>query len=98
VLRPSRADQKPWVVSDMLTDPLFASARDAALRSPVRSAFSVPVVNEAGECLGSLACHYGEPHSTSPEEIKRNAMWPGMIATSYLGTRPDLQYLRRVTF
>lgn len=72
--------RKPWVVSNMLTDPLFASARDAALRSPVRAAFSVPVVNEAGECLGSLACHYDEPHSPTPEEIERNAIWASMIA------------------
>jgi len=70
----------PWVVSDMLTDPLFASAKDAALRSPIRAAFSVPVVNEAGECFGSLACHYGEPHVPSREEIERNTSWAGMIA------------------
>jgi GAF domain-containing protein len=72
--------RKPWVVSDMLTDPLFASARDAALRSPIRAAFSVPIVNDAGECFGSLACHYGKPHSPLPEEIQRNETWAGMIA------------------
>ena len=72
--------RKPWVVSDMLTDPLFVSARDAALRSPIRAAFSVPVVNDAGECLGSLACHYGEPHFPLLEEIERNKTWAEMIA------------------
>jgi hypothetical protein len=61
--------RKPWVVSDTLTDPLFASARDAALRSRVRAAFSVPVVNEASECLGSFACHYGEPISPLSEKL-----------------------------
>lgn len=73
-------NRKPWVVSDMLTDPLFASARDAALRSPIRAAFSVPVMSEAGECIGSLACHYEEAHSPSSEEIERNTTWAGMIA------------------
>jgi GAF domain-containing protein len=48
---------KPWLVSDMLSDPLFASGKDAAERSPIRAAFSVPVVNSTGECFGSLACH-----------------------------------------
>jgi GAF domain-containing protein len=72
--------RKPWIVSDMLTDPLFASARDAALLSPIRAAFSVPVIDEAGECFGSLACHYGETHFPSPEEIERNTTWAGMIA------------------
>lgn len=73
-------NRKPWIVSDMLADPLFASARDAALRSPIRAAFSVPVINEGGHCLGSLACHYGEPHSPSNEEIERNTIWAAMIA------------------
>lgn len=72
--------RKPWIVSDMLADPLFASARDAALRSPIRAAFSVPVIDDRNNCLGSLACHYGEPHSPSHEEIERNTIWAGMIA------------------
>jgi GAF domain-containing protein len=72
--------RKPWVVSDMLADPLFASARDAALCSPIRAAFSVPVIDDRGECLGSLACHYGETHSPSGEEIERNTTWAAMIA------------------
>ena len=73
-------NRKPWIVSDMLADPLFASARDAALRSPIRAAFSVPVIDDRNDCLGSLACHYGEPHSPSREEIERNTIWAGMIA------------------
>lgn len=72
--------REPWVVSDMLTDPLFASAKDAALRSPIRAAFSVPVISEAGECLGSLACHYGEPHTPLKDEVERNKTWAAMIA------------------
>lgn len=81
--------RKPWVVSDMLTDPLFVSARDAALRSPIRAAFSVPVLSEDGECFGSLACHYGEPYFSSGEEVERNTTWAKMIAhiiSQYKGT------------
>jgi len=64
--------RKPWIVSDMLTDPLFASARAAAEVSPIRAAFSVPVIDENRECLGSLACHYSEVHTASPAEIRGN--------------------------
>jgi GAF domain-containing protein len=72
--------RKPWIVSDMLSDPLFASAREAALRSPIRAAFSVPVIDEAGQCFGSLACHYCEIHNPSVEEIASNKLWADMIA------------------
>jgi GAF domain-containing protein len=72
--------RKPWVVRDMLSDPLFSSAREAALRSPIRAAFSVPVLDRDGECLGSLACHYAAPHAPSDEEVQRNTTWAGMIA------------------
>jgi len=74
--------RKPWIVSDMLTDPLFASAREDAFVSPIRAAFSVPVIDKAGECFGSLACHYGEIHTASREEIDSNKVWAAMIAPS----------------
>ena len=37
--------KKPRIVSDMLTDPLFADVRDGALASPIRAGFSVPVMD-----------------------------------------------------
>ena len=74
------AHRKPWVVTDMLTDPLFATARDAAVVSPIRAAFSVPVIDYKGECLASLACHYAEPHTPTNDEIERNELWATMIA------------------
>jgi GAF domain-containing protein len=72
--------RKSWIVSDMLTDPLFAPAREAALVSPIRAAFSVPVIDKTGECFGSLACHYRETHTASREEIDSNKVWAAMIA------------------
>ena len=71
---------KPWIVSDMLTDPLFASAKAAALLSPIRAAFSVPVIDDNHEILGSLACHYDRAHTATREEIERNQTWAGLIA------------------
>lgn len=72
--------RKPWIVSDMLEDPLFASAKKAAQVSPIRSAFSVPVIDERGDCLGSLGCHYNRPHVPAKEDIERNEIWASMIA------------------
>jgi GAF domain-containing protein len=45
--------RKPWIVSDMIEDPLFASAKSAALVSPIRAGFSVPVISADGECVGA---------------------------------------------
>jgi GAF domain-containing protein len=72
--------RKPWIVSDMTSDPLFASAKAAALVSPIRAAFSVPVIDDRNECLGSLACHYDRAHTATREEIERNETWAGLIA------------------
>ena len=37
--------KKPWIVTDMLSDPLFAEGRNGAVSSPIRAAFSVPVLD-----------------------------------------------------
>src|SRR5215475_6938595 len=63
--------KKPWIVSDMLTDPLFADGRDGALSSPIRAAFSVPVL-DGDKAIASLACHYADPRSPSKIDIERN--------------------------
>jgi putative methionine-R-sulfoxide reductase with GAF domain len=74
--------RKPWTVSDMLSDPLFESAREAAMKSPIRAGFSVPVIDENGDCLGCLASQYDEVHVATPEEIVRNQTWAQMIAAT----------------
>lgn len=74
------AHRKPWFVTDMLSDPLFASARQAAVESPIRAAFSVPIIDDEGACIGSLACHYCEGYSPSDEAIAANVQWAALIA------------------
>jgi GAF domain-containing protein len=74
------AHRKPWIVSDMLSDPLFESAKKAALESPIRAAFSVPIIDDRDHCLGSLACHYSEAHIPPKEAIKRNEEWASLLA------------------
>jgi GAF domain-containing protein len=86
-------NRKPWIVSDMQNDPLFASAKTAASVSPIRAAFSVPVVGQDGNCLGSLACHYSETYTATREQIERNETWANMIAhilTSYKSDSPPV--------
>lgn len=74
------AHAKPWIVSDMLSDPLFADARKAAETTPIRAAFSVPVIAADGEVLGSLACHYKKPYTASENDIERNQIFAQLIA------------------
>ena len=59
----------PWVVEDMWSDPLFSDCQAAAKKSGIRSAVSVPVINDGGECLGSLASHFREVHRPGQETI-----------------------------
>jgi GAF domain-containing protein len=70
----------PWVVHDMWTDPLFVDCREAAIVSGMRSAFSVPVLDSKGNCLGSLASHFRELYSPSEYDLERQAVFAKLIA------------------
>ena len=73
--------KKPWIVADMLTDPLFADGRAGAANSLIRAAFSVPVFEANGDAvLGSLACHYTGPNIPSALDIERNQHFAKLIA------------------
>ena len=72
----------PWFVTDMLTDPLFADAREAARKSGIRAAFSVPVITVSGDCLASLAAHFREPHSPAPEVVELMELCASVIAAA----------------
>jgi GAF domain-containing protein len=71
--------RKPWIVTDMLKDPLFAEGRDGAVHSPIRAGFSVPVFQE-GAVIAALACHYTAPHVPSAVDIDRNEHFARLIA------------------
>lgn len=81
--------KKPWIVTDMLTDPLFADGRNGALESPIRAAFSVPVLDEE-KAVGSLACHFTAPHSPAKIDIERNEVFAKLIAISLRGRETPL--------
>jgi len=74
--------KQQWIVSDMLNDPLFENAKAAAEQSAVRAAFSTPVIDSTGFCMGSLACHFFRPYTPSTEDLTRNKLWAGLIAYS----------------
>lgn len=76
--------KKPWIVSNMLTDPLFADGMGGALASPIRAAFSVPVLHENG-ALASLACHYIAPRTPTNVDIERNETFAKLIAVALHG-------------
>jgi len=72
---------KPWIVSDMLTDPLFADGRAGALASPIRAGFSVPVMLD-DRAIASLACHFDHPHTPSDLDIERNQVFANLFSIS----------------
>jgi GAF domain-containing protein len=79
--------KKPWVVGDMLEDPLFVEGRDGAAATLVRAAFSVPVL-VGDKAIASLACHYTAPHHPSQLDIERNEVFAKLIAISLKGRLP----------
>ncbi len=76
--------KKPWIVSDMLTDPLFADGRAGAEVSPIRAAFSVPVL-DGDKAIASLACHYAQPQEPTKLDVERNEVFAKLIAISMRG-------------
>ena len=76
--------RKPWIVTDMLEDPLFADGVKGATNSPIRAAFSVPVF-QGKEVIASLACHYAAAHTPSALDIDRNQHFARLIAISLKG-------------
>jgi GAF domain-containing protein len=79
--------KKPWIVTDMLSDPLFAEGRNGAVSSPIRAAFSVPVL-DGDTAIASLACHFDVPHTPSQLDIERNQVFAKLIAITLHSTPP----------
>jgi len=79
--------RKPWIVTDMLTDPLFAEGRDGASASPIRAAFSVPVL-QGDAAIGSLACHFASAHTPTRVDVERNEVFARLIAIALKGLEP----------
>lgn len=81
-------NKRPWIVTDMLTDPLFADGRNGAVDSPIRAGFSVPVM-DGDMAIASLACHFSSAHTPTDLDIERNEVFARLFAIS-LRTRLPL--------
>jgi PAS domain S-box-containing protein len=60
--------RQPVVVTDVLTDPLWADYRDLAKKSGLRACWSTPIISSQGEVLGSFAMYRQESRGPRPEE------------------------------
>lgn len=90
--------KKPWIVRDMLTDPLFEGGRAGALASPIRAGFSVPVI-DGGVAVAAIGCHFTEPHTPTDVDIERNQAIANLFAIVLRGQTPGRRvapyFLRR---
>jgi PAS domain S-box-containing protein len=69
------AFRKERVISaDIATDPLWSGAaekcRTVALRHGLHTAWSVPIVTDSGELLGTFGLHHARPKSVGAEDIE----------------------------
>ena len=70
----------PWIVSDMWADPLFKDAAEGAKKAGIRAAFSVPVLDYEGNCLGSLASHFRSTFTPTAHDLERQSLFAKLIA------------------
>lgn len=83
--------KKPWIVRDMLTDPLFAEGRAGAVASPIRAGFSVPVLRH-DQAIGALACHFTAAHEPTAVDIERNEVFANLIGIALDAVGPTPIY------
>lgn len=74
--------KSPWVVADMWTDPLFVNCREAAMMSGMRSGFSVPVLTENEECLGTLGFQFRQQQSPSELTLELATSFAQLISSA----------------
>lgn len=86
---------KPVIVTDIATDPLWADYRALALLHGLRACWSTPIESTEGKILGTFALYYHEPRSPGPadfELIERSTHLAG-IAIERKRTEEALQQL-----
>ena len=64
--------KEPVVVSDIETDPLWASCRDLIKPFGLKACWSIPIIHSDGKVLGSFAIYYTKPQK--PSELEWNTI------------------------
>src|SRR6266852_2200007 len=62
--------REPFVVTDILQDPLWEPYRALAEPLGFRACWSTPILAHSGKALGSFAMYYREPRSPGPAETR----------------------------
>src|ERR1700692_1364047 len=57
------------IVSDIVTDPLWANYRELALANGLRSGWSTPILSSDGSVLGVFGIYGREPRSPTPQHL-----------------------------
>src|SRR5438477_11909588 len=78
--------RRPVVVTDVMTDPLWADYRELAQICGLRACWSTPILSWQGEVLGSFAMYRQEKRGPQPEEMRLTE-----IATHIAGIAIDRQ-------
>jgi len=60
--------REPVVVSDIATDPLWASFKDLAMEHGLRACWSTPVMSSRGQVLATFALYYRKPTLPGPDD------------------------------
>ena len=61
--------QKPIVASDITNDPLWSDYKHLAIRHGLRACWSVPILSQDGNTLGTLACYYHQPRTPEHRDL-----------------------------
>jgi PAS domain S-box-containing protein len=78
--------RRPVIVTDVLTDPLWADYRELAQICGLRACWSSPILSSQGDVLGSFAMYRQETRGPQPEETRLTE-----IATHIAGIAIDRQ-------
>jgi len=78
--------RRPVVVTDVMTDPLWADYRELAKICGLRACWSTPILSAQGNVLGSFAMYREENRGPRPEETRLT-----QIATHIAGIAIDRQ-------
>ena len=61
--------QKPAIVSDIATHPLWENYAPVAMAHGLKACWSQPIISHSGDLLGTFAAYYREPRSPQPSDL-----------------------------